>query len=284
LLFVAPEPSSELDADGTPVKSVIDNYELAEKKYTAAYLYAVNKCRAQAKKDTDSVDKALYTERLNAAKREYESLDDGKKALWEGKRREHLLRQPAIKDQIIDAIRKNPKKSWSGIEADINFWCSAATIYRWITSMPGYHLYCERVIPLLTDAQRMKHYVFARRFLNNWGLGAGKYLLIEYDEKWFWGLVMRRAAKSCADLGINPQSYKAYHKSHIAKTMGIAFPCNVKTSYSSRPRKGWSLRLDRRRYLGGGGAGVEGASKLQDCFRLHPVLLHCKKGCGSTRR
>ena len=34
---------------------------------------------------------------------------------------------------------------------------------------------------------------------------------------------MRRAAKSCEDLGINPQSYSAYHKSHIAKTMGVAF-------------------------------------------------------------
>jgi hypothetical protein len=80
-----------------------------------------------------------------------------------------------------------------------------------------------RVIPLLTDAQHLKHFTFAKHFRNNWGLGAGKYLLIEYDEKWFWGLVMRRGAKSCEDLGINPQSYSAYHKSHIAKTMGVAF-------------------------------------------------------------
>jgi hypothetical protein len=134
-----------------------------------------------------------------------------------------LERQPAIKDQIIAAIRKNPKRSWKGIEADINYWCSDSAIYHWVTSRPGYKLYCERVVPLLTDAQKKKHFKFAQHFWNNWGLGSGKYLLVEYDEKWFWGLVMRRGAKSCEDLGINQQSYSAYHKSHIAKTMGVAF-------------------------------------------------------------
>lgn len=167
LLFVTPDASSDVDSEGKPVTSVIDDYELAEKKYTASYLYAVNRCREQAEENKDSVNKATYTERFNAAKKEFESLDDGNKALWEGKRREHLLQQPRIKDRIIDAIRKNPKRSWSGIEADINHWCSDASIYRWVTSRPGYHLYCERVIPLLTDAQRLKHYNFAKRFLNN---------------------------------------------------------------------------------------------------------------------
>jgi hypothetical protein len=90
-------------------------------------------------------------------------------------------------------------------------------------SRPGYHLYCECVIPLLKNVQRLKHFTFAKHFCNNWGLGSGKYILIEYDKKWFCGLVMHRGAKSCADLGINPQSYSAYHKSHISKTMGMAF-------------------------------------------------------------
>ena len=44
-----------------------------------------------------------------------------------------------------------------------------------------------------------------------------------YDKKWFWGLVTRRGAKCCEELGINQQSFKAYHKCHINKVMAIAF-------------------------------------------------------------
>lgn len=224
LLLVAPPMyDDDYDDDAKPSpRSVIDDEELAKKQYTAEYLYAVNKCRMQAK-DLEPVDRALYAARMEAAKTEFESLDDGTKAIWEGKRREHLERQPAIKDQICNAIRKNPKRSWKGIEADINYWCSDLAIYRWATSRPGYHLYCERVVPLLSEVQRAKHLRFAKHFRNNWGLGNGNFLLIEYDEKWFWGLVMRRGAKSCADLEVYPESYSAYHKSHISKTMGVAF-------------------------------------------------------------
>jgi hypothetical protein len=200
LLLLAPPPLTADDESNSVPETVIDNYEIAEKKYMASYLYAIHKCRMEAK-NLDSVDKKLYTERFNAAFTKFDSLDVGTKALWEGKRRVHLFQQPAIKNQIIDTIRKNPKRSWKVIKADINFWCSDSAIYRWITSKPGYHLYCERVIPLLMDAQRLKHFTFAKHFHNNWGLGAGKYLLIEYDEKWFWGLAMRRGAKSCEDLG-----------------------------------------------------------------------------------
>jgi hypothetical protein len=40
---------------------------------------------------------------------------------------------------------------------------------------------------------------------------------------WFWGLVTRRGAKCCEELGINQQSLKAYHKCQINKVMAIAF-------------------------------------------------------------
>jgi hypothetical protein len=173
LLLLTPPPLNADDESNSVPESGIDNYEIAEKKYTTSYLYAIHKCCMEAKENLDSVDKKLYTERFNAAFTEFDSLDVGTKALWEGKRRMHLLRQPAIKDKIIDAIWKNPKRLWKGIEADINFWCSDSAIYRWITSKPGYHLYCKRVIPLLTDVQRLKHFTFAKHFCNNWGLSAG---------------------------------------------------------------------------------------------------------------
>ena len=65
--------------------------------------------------------------------------------------------------------------------------------------------------------------MFAKKFLNCWGLGRGKKLLIHYDEKWFWGLVLRRDAKACDSLGLEATVMKAYHRNHINKVMGIAF-------------------------------------------------------------
>jgi hypothetical protein len=131
--------------------------------------------------------------------------------------------QPHIAQQIINAVRANPKILWKALKGMINHWCSDGAIRRWLTSRVGYKLYMERVITLLSNAQRTKHFAFAKRFRNNLGLGNGKYWIIHYDKKWFWGLVMRCAAKSCPELGIDSHTWAAYHKSHINKTMLVAF-------------------------------------------------------------
>jgi hypothetical protein len=36
-------------------------------------------------------------------------------------------------------------------------------------------------------------------------------------------LVTRRGAKACKELGIEQQSFQAYHKNHVNKVMAIAF-------------------------------------------------------------
>jgi hypothetical protein len=123
--------------------------------------------------------------------------------------------QPHIAQQIINAVRANPKISWKGLKGKINHWCSDETIQHWLTSQVGYKLYTECVILLLSNAQRAKQFASAKQFRNNWALGNGKYLLIHYDEKWFWGLVMQRAAKSCPELGIDP------HTLALTRTHGL---------------------------------------------------------------
>ena len=60
---------------------------------------------------------------------------------------------------------------------------------------------------------------FSKRLLTNWGKRNGKFLLIYYDEKWFWGLLFHKTAKYCDDLPKNV--VKAYCKYHISKTIGI---------------------------------------------------------------
>ena len=64
---------------------------------------------------------------------------------------------------------------------------------------------------------------FEKRFNNNWGLNSRKYLLIMYDDTWFWVFFTRKEANMCEELGINLHTLKSYHKYHSNKTMWIAF-------------------------------------------------------------
>ena len=91
-----------------------------------------------------------------------------------------------MESALIKALQKYNSASYASLEAEINCWCSAGTIRRWVTSRDGYRVYKERIIPPISDFQKQK-FQFARDFRNNWGLGGGKYRLIHYDEKWFWG-------------------------------------------------------------------------------------------------
>ena len=79
----------------------------------------------------------------------------------------------------------------------------------------------ERIIPLLSLKYKIKHLDFSKHYLNNWGIGLGKYLLINYDEKVFWGMVMRRSTKACSAIELDPVSYKVYHISHIKKVICV---------------------------------------------------------------
>jgi hypothetical protein len=71
-----------------------------------------------------------------------------------------------------------------------------------MTSHDTYCKYVERILPLLSLQQMVKHVAFSQLVQNNWGLPQTKYLWIHYDEKWFFGFLRRANAKMCAELGI----------------------------------------------------------------------------------
>jgi hypothetical protein len=58
-----------------------------------------------------------------------------------------------------------------------------------------------------------------------------------YDEKWFWGLVIRRGAKACSDLGIHQQSFKAYLRSFV-----ISFTLATSRAQNQRDEAGKKKR------------------------------------------
>jgi hypothetical protein len=67
------------------------------------YLYAVNKYRKIAEPNLDYFNWKTYTEHLQLALDEYGNLDEGTKTRWEKIKWDHLARQPAIKQDIIDS-------------------------------------------------------------------------------------------------------------------------------------------------------------------------------------
>lgn len=160
---------------------------------------------------------------LKEAKQAWNGLDDGEKEHWRCAERSLAARHPDLVDNIIDTIRSNPTKSYEQIAADIGNACSGSTIQRFLACHESYSTYVERILPLLTKAQKVKHVAFANHFRNRWGLPPSKYLLIHYDEKWFYGWVGRANAKKCEQLGLEKNVSFIYHKSHVNKVMVVAF-------------------------------------------------------------
>jgi len=77
------------------------------------------------------------------AERAFEQLDSGTLELWRSKQREHNAKRPAIKAALIDALQKNNSASYASLAAKIDYWCSAGTIRRWVTSRDGYRVLKE---------------------------------------------------------------------------------------------------------------------------------------------
>jgi hypothetical protein len=91
-------------------------------------------------------------------------------------------------------------------------------------SFPDSCSFVQRPLPLLTAKQRAKHTEFANHFLNKWGLPTTqKVLLVNFDEKWFYGMVARCNAKMSQLLGVEKQYQHMFHKSHINRVMVVAF-------------------------------------------------------------
>ena len=143
----------------------IESKEVAERVFTAKYLFILNKCKKAAAEDLRFISSAEYNDCRKKAAEEFNALYSDLLDLWEMKRRAHLLQWEHIPSRITEALTQNPKWSWSGIEHDLEYWCSATTIRCYLTTRVGYRLYAERIIPSLSTEQKVKHLTFAHNFL-----------------------------------------------------------------------------------------------------------------------
>jgi hypothetical protein len=91
------------------ILGVIENQNLARRRMQ----YGMNSCRHQRQTD-DFYDRK-------------ESLEA----------RKHDEQQPTIKDLIIQGFKATPKISWDKLEKQVGRWCSASTIWQWVTLHVG---------------------------------------------------------------------------------------------------------------------------------------------------
>jgi hypothetical protein len=68
-----------------------------------------------AEDNLDYVDRKTHYKHLNSAQAEDGNLDEGTKTRWEKIKWDHLLRQSAMKQDIINSIWWNPKILWANM-------------------------------------------------------------------------------------------------------------------------------------------------------------------------
>jgi len=107
-------------------------------------------------------------------------------------------------------------------------WCSHQTVWKWLRSFDCFGYYKQRLTPTLCAAQKTHHVTFAELVTKGYFGGDATWkdaniLYIHYDEKWFWGLVLRARAKYCPSLGLEKNAkIGAKNIHHINKVMAVA--------------------------------------------------------------
>lgn len=123
-------------------------------------------------------------------------LSDSEKAVWEFMSRTRLEKLQHLKGDLLEALNSNVTKSYRALASDAEGLVSWTTIYRFMKSQ-GVCLYTQRPLPLLSDLQKERHVAYCVHRLNNWGLPPQKTLLINFDEKWWYGKGNQANAKLC---------------------------------------------------------------------------------------
>ena len=146
--------------------SVIENHEAAKKFYTPRFFYIQNFIREHVRKEKNSLMHYDYKDRQTRLKlkaiQSWNQMTIGRKP-WDALSREQLARQPYIRDEILGHFQMNPALSFEQCSNEIGNWCSASTIHAWLQSHSDYCTYVERVLPLLSTAQKAKHVKFAKQ-------------------------------------------------------------------------------------------------------------------------
>jgi hypothetical protein len=156
-------------------KSVLLDETFASDLYTARYFYVEYHMKKWKADNLQASETTKRTQRKNC-RRQWDSekaKDPEFGAVFEKKSRDHAARAKGAKEELVDTLNRNARRSYSSLEKAINSWCSTRTIERWFKSHPDFTAYTQNIRPLLSEGNRAKQVAFSQHVRNRWGLGNG---------------------------------------------------------------------------------------------------------------
>jgi hypothetical protein len=160
-------------------QSVLDNADYAKTQYTPRYFYVAKQMKMWCKQNAQASQsrKATQRKKIRGMWDTEKAKDDKFGAAYEKKSRDHVVRQTGAKDEIVEQLNRNGRRSYSSLEKAINSWCSYKTIERYLKTVEDYHTYSQNVRPLLSEGNRMKQVDFSKHVRQRWGLPPGTKIL-----------------------------------------------------------------------------------------------------------
>ena len=106
--------------------TVIVNPELAGALYTPRFFYVQYEMKKWSKQNpqANAQRKAVARKRFRAAWEEEKAKDPKFGEMYEKKFRDHEERQKGTKDELVDVLNRNGRRSYLHLEKAINGWCS----------------------------------------------------------------------------------------------------------------------------------------------------------------
>ncbi len=143
-----------------------------------------------AKQNTQaSINKKAIQRKKLRALWDTEKVNDPKcGAAYEKKSRDHAVRQTGAKEEIVDTLNRNGRRSYTSLQKAIKSCCSYRTIERHLKSTEDDHTFSQNVRPLLSEGNRLKQVNFSKHVHNRWGLPTGTKILwtMRYRNPYLW--------------------------------------------------------------------------------------------------
>ncbi len=116
---------------------VLLDQKFASCLYIARYFYVEHQIKKWKQEDIQANAKRKSTQRETYRK------------LWDTEKEKmgHAARAKGAKDELVDTLNHNARRSYSSLEKAINSWCCTRTIERWFKSHPDFTSYTQNIRP-----------------------------------------------------------------------------------------------------------------------------------------
>ena len=204
-------------------KNVFESEEIRERTYTP-YKY-FRKMR---------MSEEMAGERVSAPqlKRDWDALSDVERNFFAVRAKEELQQAQFLKAGVQQTLaRANGNITWRKIAQRVSGdktvrIVTHVTVMKYVMGLPDSGYQSTKIHPKLDDQHIKRRYEWTINFWLFWNgaklMNGAQILLTHMDEKWFYGIVVRKHNKVVPCFGCYPRSMSVHHKSHINKIMAIA--------------------------------------------------------------